>query len=76
VALGAGRNRIEDRIDPAVGILVAAKPGDAVHLGDPVLEIHYRDRTHLDGALALAGRAIAIGDARPAAMPLILGEVH
>jgi pyrimidine-nucleoside phosphorylase len=76
VALGAGRNRIEDRIDPAVGILVAAKPGDAVHLGDPVLEIHYRDRTHLDGALALAGRAIAIGDARTAAMPLILGEVH
>jgi thymidine phosphorylase len=47
-----------------------------VHVGDPVLEIHYRDRTHLDGALALAGRAIAIGDARPAAMPLILGEVH
>src|SRR5205085_457076 len=29
VALGAGRDRVEDPVDPAVGIMVLAKPGDA-----------------------------------------------
>jgi pyrimidine-nucleoside phosphorylase len=76
VALGAGRDRVEDPVDPAVGILVEAKPGDAVHAGDRVLEIHYRDRARLDRALALIARAIDVGDARPAAMPFIVGEVH
>jgi pyrimidine-nucleoside phosphorylase len=76
VALGAGRDRVEDAIDPAVGIMAAAKPGDAVHAGDPVLEIHYRDRARLDTALSLAACAIAIGDHPPAAARLIVGEVR
>src|SRR5204863_8442596 len=29
-ALGAGRDRVEDPIDPAVGIMLRAKPGDEV----------------------------------------------
>jgi pyrimidine-nucleoside phosphorylase len=76
VALGAGRDRVDDPVDPAVGLLVDAKPGDAVHAGDPLLEIHYRDRARLDRALALAARAITVGDTRPAPTPLIVGEVH
>ena len=44
VALGAGRDRVEDPVDPAVGIMVIAKPGDAVRAGAPVLELHFRDR--------------------------------
>ncbi len=76
VALGAGRDRVEDPVDPAVGILLDAKPGDAVHAGDPLLEIHYRDRARLDRALALTDRAITLGETRPAPTPLIVGEVH
>ena len=30
VVLGAGRDRVEDPVDPAVGIMVIAKPGDEV----------------------------------------------
>jgi pyrimidine-nucleoside phosphorylase len=75
VALGAGRDRVEDAVDPAVGILIAAKPGDAVRAGDPVLEIHYRETARLDAALALTACAIGIGDNQPAAATLIVGEV-
>jgi len=64
VALGAGRSRVEDAIDPAVGIMVLARPGDIVSEGDGLLELHVRDRARLGDAIALATRA-----------PLIVGEV-
>ncbi len=76
VILGAGRDRVEDPVDPAVGIMVVAKPGDAVKAGAPVLELHYRDAGRRDAALRLAGQSISIGDAPPAAGRLIVGEVR
>ena len=76
VALGAGRDRVDDPVDPAVGIMVAAKPGDAVRAGAPVLELHYRDRVRLEAALRLTSRAITIGDEPPASRRLIVGEVR
>jgi pyrimidine-nucleoside phosphorylase len=76
VALGAGRDRVEDPVDPAVGIMVTAKPGDAVRAGAPVLELHYRDGARLDAAVRLTSQAITIGDAPPAPGRLIVGEVR
>jgi thymidine phosphorylase len=76
VALGAGRDRVEDEVDPAVGVMVVAKPGDAVRAGAPVLELHFRDRNRLDAALRLADQAITVGDEPPAPGRLILGEVR
>ena len=75
-ALGAGRDRVEDPVDPAVGISIRATVRDAVSPGDPLLELHYRDRARLQTALALASQAIAIGDDRPPRTPLIVGEVR
>jgi thymidine phosphorylase len=75
VALGAGRDRVLDPVDPAVGIMVLAKPGDELRAGEPVLELHYRDRARLETAEALAARAVVVGDARPSAEHLIVGEV-
>jgi pyrimidine-nucleoside phosphorylase len=76
VALGAGRDRVEDPVDPAVGIMVLAKPGDAVRAGDPILELHYRERGRLETATRLTSQAITIGDQRPAATRLIVDEVR
>jgi pyrimidine-nucleoside phosphorylase len=76
VGLGAGRDRVEDLVDPAVGILVIAKPGDELRVGDPVLELHYGDRGRLDQAVDVATRAIEISDQRPAIQPLVVGEVQ
>jgi pyrimidine-nucleoside phosphorylase len=76
VALGAGRDQVKDAVDPAVGIMVLAAPGDRVGAGDPVFELHYRDRSRLDAAVTLATSAITIGETAPVPRSLILAEVR
>jgi pyrimidine-nucleoside phosphorylase len=76
VVLGAGRDRVEDPVDPAVGVMLVARPGDAVKAGDPVLELHFRDSARLEAAKRLASQAITIGDEPPAKGRLIVGEVR
>ena len=54
VNLGAGRRRKGDPIDPAVGIVVHPKIGDRLEAGQPIGEVHARDRD----AAAEAGRRV------------------
>jgi pyrimidine-nucleoside phosphorylase len=75
VALGAGRDRADQAVDPAVGILVLAPPGTTVREGDAVLELHYRDPARLAAALPVATSAIEIGDGPAGRRPLVLAEV-
>jgi thymidine phosphorylase len=75
-ALGAGRDKVGDPIDHAVGVMVLAKPGERVAAGQPLLLLHHRDGRGLDDALALCRDAFEIGEAAPPARPKILGEVR
>jgi pyrimidine-nucleoside phosphorylase len=75
VALGAGRTRVDETVDHAVGVMVLAAPGTPVAAGDPVLELHYRAEKNLPEALQFAARAIEVSDVPVPARPLILGEV-
>jgi thymidine phosphorylase len=75
-ALGAGRDRIVDPVDHAVGILVLVRPGDPVRRGDPIFELQYRDQVRLERAIALARLAVAIEDAPPRPRRLIVSEVQ
>ena len=70
--LGAGRARKEDPIDPAVGVVLAAKVGDSVSAGEPLLHIHARDEAAAQAAAQRLQAAIAISPGRVAAPPLIL----
>jgi pyrimidine-nucleoside phosphorylase/thymidine phosphorylase len=73
VALGAGRARVEDRVDPAVGIIVHKKVGDPVDRGEPLCTVHEGPRS--EGRAAIAARlqrAYRIGPAQPAPAPLLL----
>jgi len=47
VSLGAGRAKKGDAIDPAVGIVLAAKVGDAMEQGAPLFTLHANDETKL-----------------------------
>ena len=76
VVLGAGRDRVDDAVDPAVGIILKVKPGVQLSAGDAVLELHYREQAKLDAALALLGRAVTIGDEPPVRRAIIVGEVR
>jgi pyrimidine-nucleoside phosphorylase/thymidine phosphorylase len=40
MALGAGRARVEDRIDPSAGIVVHKRLGDRVERGEPLCTLH------------------------------------
>jgi pyrimidine-nucleoside phosphorylase len=75
VRLGAGRDKVDDDIDPAVGIMIAATVGDAVRAGDPVLRVQYRSRTRLDDALPLLSEAVRVGASPMPRVPLIIDEV-
>ncbi len=72
VHLGGGRTRVEDAIDPAVGIVCRVRPGEQVRRGDVLLEIHYRTEESLAAARELLADAIVIGDTPPPASPLVL----
>jgi pyrimidine-nucleoside phosphorylase len=73
-ALGGGRQRIDDRVDPAVGVVITAKPGARVRAGEPLATVHARDETGAAGALAALAHAIVIGEAASAA-PLVSHRV-
>jgi pyrimidine-nucleoside phosphorylase len=75
VVLGAGRNRVEEAVDHAVGASIVARVGDPVKPGDALVEVHYRDADRLAPALELLGRAWAIADVPSAASPLILETI-
>src|SRR5438067_10696698 len=72
MVLGAGRDKVEDPIDPGVGAMLLAKPGDRVEWGQPLVELHYRDSTRLAEAQALALGAAKIMVKRPGTQKLVL----
>jgi pyrimidine-nucleoside phosphorylase len=75
MALGAGRQRIEDRIDHGAGVLLAKKPGERVRAGETILELLYNEDRGLGEASALAHAAIRLAAEPPALRPLVLGTV-
>ncbi len=74
--LGAGRNTKEDVIDPAAGILLAAKTGDAVTEGQAIATLYASKESLLDAAEARLLAATDIGDTKPSPRPLIVDVVE
>ena len=73
VALGAGRLRSDDEIDPAVGFKIFVKIGDRVEAGQPIAEVHARSETDAENASAELIAAYKISD-EPVAPPDLIIE--
>ena len=71
IALGGGRNTMADTIDPAVGFVITAKPGDVVQAGEPLASIYARDRSGIERGRAALKSAICIADEADPPLPLI-----
>lgn len=71
VILGGGRERHEDAIDPAVGIVLSKKVGDVVHEGEVLCTVYYNADARLREALALLEKSFVITDEPPPQVPLV-----
>jgi pyrimidine-nucleoside phosphorylase len=76
VAMGAGRTRADQAVDPAVGITLHKKPGHPVVRGEPLATLHVRapaDATDIERRVAAA---FDVGDVPPASQALVIGRVE
>jgi thymidine phosphorylase len=60
--MGGGRVKVEDPIDPTVGFVITANPGDKVLAGEPIASVFARDAAGMKLGLETLGHAIAIED--------------
>ena len=62
VILGGGRERKEDSVDPAVGIVLHRKVGDRVAAGEPIATIYYNSESRVARAQQLLEESCRISD--------------
>ncbi len=65
VLLGGGRERKEDSVDPAVGMILHKKVGDQAAADEPLCTIYYNSTARLERAQPLIAESYKIGDAPP-----------
>jgi pyrimidine-nucleoside phosphorylase len=74
-ALGGGRTRVEDTIDPSVGFVITARPGDVVRQGEPLGTVFARDEAGISTGLAVLSQAIVVADDADPPLPLVSHRV-
>ncbi|HWE43729.1 MAG TPA: thymidine phosphorylase [Gemmatimonadaceae bacterium] len=75
IALGGGRTKMEDRVDPSVGFVITAKPGDWVEAGEPLATVFASDRRGVESGRATLRVAVVIADEADPPLPLVSHRV-
>ncbi len=73
--LGGGRTKTTDAVDPTVGFVITAKPGDWVDGGEPLASIYARDAHGIADGRACLDEAIIISESAEPPLPLISHRV-
>lgn len=77
IALGGGRRRQDDEIDPAVGFVLEAEVGARVSRGDPLAVVHAGNAADLAVGARAVREAIAIGTGEEAdPLPVVLERMR
>ena len=74
-ALGAGRQKKTDVIDPAVGLVMDVRLGDGVKEGDSLATLYLNQPELAGEAIARMQQAITIAQEKPELPPLIYAAV-
>jgi pyrimidine-nucleoside phosphorylase len=69
--LGGGREKKEDAVDPAVGVVLEKKVGAAVKAGETLCTVHYNLDARLVHSVELLEKSYEIGPQAPPAIPLV-----
>jgi pyrimidine-nucleoside phosphorylase/thymidine phosphorylase len=73
--IGAGRDRREDAIDPAVGIILEVKAGEKVEAGSVLCRLYYTKEDRVEEAAGMVEDAFRISAQKPEERELILEVV-
>jgi thymidine phosphorylase len=71
VALGGGRARPGDAVDPRVGLDGVVARGTLLRAGDPLAVVHAADEGSAAAAATAVRHAITLTDEPPAPLPLV-----
>ena len=74
-ALGGGRTVINAPIDPAVGFVITAKPGDWVDAAEPLATVFAADARGVEAGRKFLKAAIVIADDAEPPLPLVSHRV-
>lgn len=75
VALGGGRTRAEQDVDPAVGLTDMASLNADLRDGRPLAIVHARSQQHAENAATIIRQAYHVGDKRTPSGPTILERI-
>jgi len=75
VQMGGGRQKTDDVVDPSVGFVITARPGQRVAKGEPLASIYARDVAGVELARAALAGAIRIGKGRAEPLPLVAARI-
>ncbi len=73
--LGAGRLRVEDKIDYQVGVWFDRQRGDKIAAGEPLAHVYAESEEQAQAAAEALLTACTFGDTQPELPPLIYGAV-
>src|SRR5579872_3777192 len=73
--MGAGRDRKEDRIDPAVGVILEVKIGEKIDAGSVLCRLYYTGEEHVEEAADVVEGAFRISSQKAEDRELILEVV-
>jgi thymidine phosphorylase len=71
IEMGGGRTKVDEAVDPTVGFVITARPGDWVDAGEPLATIFGRDRAGIESGRQALRNAIRIADEADPPLPLI-----
>lgn len=75
VEMGGGRRKVDDVVDPTVGFVITARPGQKVHTSEPLASIFARDAAGIELARRALDAAIEIGEGKASPLPLVAARV-